>query len=357
MIRRVMKLLPVLVLLAAVSTWAAQPEGPNASNGQQELVFLTWSDYIDPEVVAAFEQKFDVKVRGVYFETDDSRDDMMAETDGRGYDVVLMNGIQIRAYVRRGWLAPLNQDDIPNLRHIDPRWLDAYTQTADYGVPYFWGTVGLAFRKDLVPRPITSWMELFRPAQPLRGRIAMIKSSRDAIGLALKALGYSANSTAPEAHMEAEQLLLEQRSHVKSYTYISLSEKSELVTGAISAAMVYNGDALALQEHEPDIAFVAPEEGTTLWVDYLTVTQSSTKKKLAMDFINFLNEPENAARLARFVHYATPNKAAEKHLPMEYFADPVIYPSKAVLAKSEFEAKLPPRVMKKRNAIFARVLQ
>ena len=66
---------------------------------------------------------------------------------------------------------------------------------------------------------------------------------------------------------------------------------------------------------------------------------------------------EHAAQLAEYVYYATPNTAAEKLLPQEFLADPVIYPGKEALAKSEFHTPLPPRAAKKRNLAFARLLQ
>ena len=101
---------------------------------------------------------------------------------------------------------------------------------------------------------------------------------------------------------------------------------------------------------------MVPEEGGNIWVDYLTVMESSRNKDLAWAFINFLNEPENAAQLAEFVHYATPNTGAEKLLPEDFRTDPVIYPSKEALGRSEFYSPLPPRAMKTRNLAFSRVV-
>ena len=121
--------------------------------------------------------------------------------------------------------------------------------------------------------------------------------------------------------------------------------------------MLYSGDALMVQEHHEDIEYVLPEEGGNIWVDYLVVLESSKNKDLALAFINFLNEPENAAQLAEFVYYATPNKAAEKLLPAEFLEDPVIYPSKEALAKSEFHNPLPPRAAKKRNLAVSKILK
>jgi len=323
----------------------------------RELVLLNWSEYIDPDLVEKFEAQFNAKLREVYFESDDLRDDMMLETDGKGYDLALVNGISVDLYRKRGWLSPVSETQIPNLKHIDSRWLESFSGLEGYSVPYFWGTMGIAYRKDLVPAPLTSWMDILQPAESLRGRIGMVENSRDALGMALKALGYSANSTDSRQIKAAEQLLVAQKPHVKTYTYIALNEKSALVTGDIIATMIYSGDALMVQEHHEEIDYVVPTEGGNIWVDYLVVLETSKNKELARAFLNFLNEPENAAQLAEFVYYATPNKGAEKLLPAEFLEDPVIYPSEAVLSKSEFYKPLPPRAMKKRNIAFSRALQ
>lgn len=97
------------------------------------------------------------------------------------------------------------------------------------------------------------------------------------------------------------------------------------------------------------------KKGSNLWADYLVVLEKSDKKDLARAFVNFLNEPENAAQLAQYVYYATPNLAAEKLLPAAFLADPIIYPPADVLAKSEVFRALPPRAEKRRSSIYAKI--
>jgi spermidine/putrescine transport system substrate-binding protein len=84
---------------------------------------------------------------------------------------------------------------------------------------------------------------------------------------------------------------------------------------------------------------------------------SSKQKALAKAFINFLNEPNNAARLAQFAYYATPNLAAEKLLPEDFLSNPYIYPPAKVLAKSEIYQPLPGEILRIRNRILNRVIQ
>lgn len=321
-----------------------------------ELVFLNWSDYMDPEILEEFEQRTGIVVKQAYFETDAHRDELLLATSGRGYDVALVDGTTIRILAKRGWLEPLDEADMPNLKHIDPRWREVHEEAEVYSVPYFWGTLGIAYRRDLVPFAVASWMDLLQPAKELHGRIAMINDPRDLIGVALKALGYSLNSTDVQELKEAGALLQAQSPAVGTYRYVSRDKHSALLSGQVAMSMMYNGDALMVQEHDDRIAFVLPEEGGNIWIDYLSVLSTSANKTAARRFINFLNEPEIAARLARFVYLATPNQAAEDLLPADFRSDPAIYPDAQTLVESETYHRLPVRAQKRRAAIFSRIV-
>lgn len=318
-----------------------------------ELVFLTWPEYIDPEVVTEFEQSRNAKIRFVYFQGDDSRDRMLLDTNGRGFDLVLVSGMPIHTYVRRGWFEPINEKHIPNVKHVSNKWRSTFKDAKQFAVPYAWGTVGIAYRADLIPTPPTSWKQFFTPPANIGKSIVMIDSGREVIGMALKALGYSINTKDVNEIRQAEKLLLQQKSFVKDYAYINITEQSSLVSGNTKMAIAYNGDALVISEYHPQIKFVIPEEGTLLWVDYLAVMSASENKKLAFDFINYLNEPSNAAKLALYTSYATPNIAAEKQLPEDFLNNPAIYPSEATLETSEAEKPLNPRSAKEYGRIMA----
>lgn len=345
----------VSVLIVGVLSLALCGAPASAKQKREELSLLIWTEYLDPKLIAEFQSKYNVRIKSTYFEFDDVRDRMVQEVEGTGFDVALVNDVMIAPYAKRGWIAPLDIEALPNLKHVDPRWRTAYPMAEDYGVPYFWGTLGIAYRKDLVKHTVTSWMDLFRPDEALRGRIIMVYDVRDTIGMALLALGYSVNSTDPEQLAAAADLLERQKPFVRSYSYVSLTRDSGIVTGEFAMTMLYNGDALMLQQYNKNIQYVVPKEGTNLWTDYLVVFKKSSHKDLAFKFIDFLNEPKNAARLAEYVHYATPNNSAKQYLPESFLNDPTIYPPPEVLSRSETYTILPPKAMQIRNAIFARL--
>lgn len=321
-----------------------------------EIVFLTWPKYMEPALINEFENTHNVKITERHYESDELRDQMILASGVKGYDVVLASGPSLTVYKKKGWLDAVTERQVPNVKHIDPRYQEAYPAINGYAVPYTWGTVGVAYRKDLVKEPVESWMDLFKPSEELRGRIIMIRDSRDTMALALKALGLSLNSRDPAHYDAAEILLRHQKPYVARYSYVALTEKSALLTGESWMAMVYNGDALALHEKNPNVVYALPREGSALWIDYLVVMKGSQKKDLAYQFINFLNEPKNAARLSAYIMFATPNRAAEKHMAKEHLENRMIYPDSRTLEKCEIQRKAPVNIIKKRNIIFSKLL-
>ena len=323
---------------------------------KQELFILNWDDYLDPELVSQFEKTHNAKLTQVFYSNDEDRTEKLLETDGKGYDLILSSGVDLSRYVKQGWIAPLEFDRAPNLKHLSMKWRQAFPEAEEYAVPFFWGTLGIVYRSDLVNMPITSWKQLFMPSEELRGKIGMIDDPRDVVAMALKSLGHSANSEDRQAIAKVQDVLRAQKPFVNNYLYISLDEDSSLVKGDIYASMAYSGDALMVAEHNEDIVYVLPEEGGNLWVDYFVLAKHSRNPDLAYAFLNFINDPENAAQMAEYVYYATPNMAAEKLLDKEFLADPTIYPDRESLKNSEFYKPLSPRTQRLRDSVGVEIL-
>lgn len=354
-------LLGMVVLICLCTMMLALYTGPQKVSAteeepKRELTLLNWSEYMDPELIAEFENRFNARIKQIYYETEDMRDGMLLEADGRGFDLVVGSGNSLLPHARRGWLAHLDSQAIPNLKHIAAQWQNAHPKLAFKAVPLFWGTLGIGYRSDKI-ESITSWHHLFRPEEPLRDRIVMIRDTRDLFNAALKASGHSLNTADPAHIEEAAGLLLAQKPFVRKYSYVALNKDSAMVSGEVWMAQMYNGDALMLQDLHPAIRYVVPEEGTNLWVDYLAVLEQSSKKKLATQFINFLHEPRNAANLSQYLMYATTNQSATDLLPADFLENPAVFPPPHVLKQSEMAKVLPPRVKRKINMLSGQVMQ
>ena len=279
----------------------------------------------------------------------------LTQTGGVGYDVGIVSGIMMETYKNKGWIEPVRRQDVPNLKNIDEAKRRSNEGVYGYGVPYAWGAVGIAYRADLVETPIESWMDLFQPQSALQGKIVMIKSARELLGAALNAKGYSVNSMDKKELAEAETLLLAQKPHVLRYGYIQLTADSVLVTGTAVATIVYSGDALTLQEINPNIKYVLPKEGSSIWVDHWVVYSKSTNKALAHKFLNFMNEPKIAAQNAEYLYMATPNLAATEFLSKEFLEDSIIHPNAEQLKTLEPHLRLEGRGLRTRSQVYNRV--
>ncbi|MBF0161821.1 MAG: spermidine/putrescine ABC transporter substrate-binding protein, partial [Magnetococcales bacterium] len=271
----------------------------------EELVLLNWDEYMDKTLLADFEKETGIHVREVFFETEEGRDALLAQTNGAGYDIAVVQAKDIQAYVNSQWLAPIPADKIPNLSHIASKWRNTYPEAERYSVPWAWGTLGIGYRKDLYKGDVSSWMALLRPAPELKGKIMMLADAIAMRTIAVKALGYSMDNPDKKALDESAALLLAQKPFVHTYGYMGLGEKSPLITGEYRMALMFNGDAITLGRMEPNVAFEVPKEGTLLWVDSFTILKASKKQAEAARLIDFFHRPQNAARLSEAVHYAT----------------------------------------------------
>ncbi|MDG3086239.1 spermidine/putrescine ABC transporter substrate-binding protein [Vibrio hannami] len=332
--------------------------GFSFANTTSQLTFLTWGDYIDEDVVAQFESEYNAKVNFVYFESDDDREEILTTYGPSGYDLMMVDSIAAPFYKKLGWIQEFDSSQAPNLRHVALPDIAGLSDREQVCSPYFWGTTGIAYRKDKVKDPIESWNQLFEPVPELQGKILMPISADELVGAALKYLGYSMNSNDKSQLEQARKALLKQAPMIDSYSHVVVdANKSKLVTGEVSALVTYNGDALMLKEVQPQIEYVLPKEGGAIWADFICLSTGSKNPDLAHKFIDFINRAEQAAANAMYVYGASPNHEAEKLLPSDFLQNPLIYPDVQRLEKSELSQPLALHTIRKHNSILNELIR
>ena len=319
----------------------------------QELHILNWSEYLQPVLIAAFEDQYGVKIKQTFYESEADRDEILSESGINGFDLAIVESMMLNRYRQLGWIEPFDRHKISNLNKLDPRCIKAAGDDSAYSVPYLWGTTGIAYRSDLIDKPIMSWLHLYQPDESLRGHILMIDDAMEVLRLAARALGHSINSEDPQVWAEAASLAADQRPYLHSYGIVTLDETSSLLSGEVWAAQIYNGDAAALQEYNEQIVYVTPHEGSASWVDHWVIFANAPHRELAHVFLSFINDPKRAASNAQSLYFATCNEAAEAMLPAVFLNDPVVYPPAEVVKKLEPYRPLSARTIRRINTYYA----
>lgn len=288
-------------------------------------------DYIDESLISKFEEETGIEVR---YETYDTNEMMYqkVKSGSSSYDLVFPSDYMVEKMKAEGLLKKIDFKNIPNFKYIDKDFLNPiYDKTNEYSVPYMWGTFGILYNKKMVKDPVDSWDILWNPKY--KGNIMMFDSVRDTMGIALKKLGYSMNSTNPKEIDEAKELLMRQKDLVLAY--VNDEGKDRLLGEETAMGIIYSGDAVTLIEENSNLEYAIPKEGTNKWVDAMCIPSTAKHKKEAEMFINFLLDPKNAAVNADYIGYSIPNTGALELLDEEVTSDPVAYPSEEVLDKSE----------------------
>lgn len=318
-------------------------------SGGNTLTVYNWGDYIDPELIARFEAETGIKL---IYQTFDSNEAMMTKIKqgGATFDVAIPSEYAISKMKEDHLLLPLDHSLLPNLEHIDPRFMDlGFDPGNKYSAPYFWGTVGIVFHPDKVgDLTFDSWDELWD--ESLKNNVLLLDGAREVIGMGLNSLGYSLNDT-DEGHLqEALAKLSTLTPNVKAIVGDEI--KMLLANEEAAAGLVWSGDASEIMSENEALDYVVPQEGSNLWFDNMVIPKTARNIEGAHKFINFMLDPEVAAQNTEYVGYSTPNKDALTLLPEDISGDERFYPDEELTERLEVYDNLGPRMLSHYNELF-----
>ncbi len=292
---------------------------PNADLSEQTLTVGIWADYYPEDLAERFEEETGVKVTIVNHATNEDIVAKLTASSNPGIDVAFMSGQYAQALAEQGLLAELDKSLIPNESNLYPEALELpYDVGNVYSEPYAWGTTGICYRPDLTGYDPTSWNDLLNPKPELVGKTTMLSTDRWLALPALKVAGKSVNTTDQADLDEAKEQLLKTKETLLAYDDTTFYSK--LVSGEAAMVEAWDGWCNYGTAEDERITFVVPEEGSDLWVDTMTVLESSQNKEAAMAFVNFILDPEIGTWVAENILYSVPNKTAMEGLSPETIA-------------------------------------
>lgn len=320
---------------------------PVRAQQQRVLNVYNWTDYIDPAALQRFEKETGVKVN---YDAYDSLETLEAKllTGHSGYDIVVPSDEpSFSRLIKAGALAPIDHASVPNWHNLDPALMQRVARADPgnaHGAIYLFGSTGLGIEPDkiraLAPdAPLDSWDLLFKPENARRLAvcgIVLLDSEIDVIPSVLRYLGKSPDSTDPADLAAVEKVLMGIRPYIRNFA--SGGTLEVLATGQACLALDYSGDvaqaaARAVQAHRGvTVQFVIPKEGAQIGFDMLAIPADAPHRQTALQFIDFLLQPDVMAGITNAVSYPNAVSASRAMIHPDLLNNPAVYPTPEAMA-------------------------
>jgi putrescine transport system substrate-binding protein len=345
---------------------------PGAAEPQKERIVnvYNWTDYVAPTIVEDFTKSSGIKVRYDTFDSNDTLETKLLAGKS-GYDVVVPTAYFLERQIKAGVFQKLDKSKLPNLANLWPeisQRLAKYDPSNQYAVNYMWGTVGIGYnikkaREVLGAQArIDSWDVVFKPENLARFKpcgVHMLDSADDILPAALSYLGLDPNTTKEADLQTAADLMAKIRPSVTKFH--SSEYLNALATGEICLVVGFSGDIKQAQKRAAEakngveIGYAIPKEGAQLWFDNLAIPRDAPHVAEAHEFINYLQNPEVAAKNSNFISYANGNLASQKFIDKAILEDRTIYPDDATMAKLYTINAHDPKTERLMNRLWTRI--
>ncbi|MFC5731131.1 MULTISPECIES: polyamine ABC transporter substrate-binding protein [Nocardioides] len=336
---------------------------------EKDLVFSNWPEYIDVDgkkmpTLEGFQKQTGIDVT---YNTDinDNNEffakvkDQLGGCESIGRDIITLTDWMAARMISLGWIQELDKANIPNVEANLKSSLRAPSWDADrsYSVPWQSGLTGIAYNAKYT-KEVGSFEELMtRP--DLKGKITLLSELNDTMLFMLLLEGADPEDFTEDQWASAIERLEKYVASGQVRQFTGNDYIRGLNSGNILACEAWSGDVIALQYENPDIKWVAPEEGLSIWSDNMLVPNKATHKTNAESLMNYYYEPEVAATLAAWVNYICPVEGAQQAMEKvdpSLVENPLIFPTEDFLAKTYGFMELDEKTRQKYDRDFARAI-
>jgi spermidine/putrescine transport system substrate-binding protein len=320
---------------------------------KDQLTFSNWTQYIDEDdngnnrapgtTISDFEHETGIKINYLtdFNDNDEYFNRSFSPMLGRGKpinaDIVAPTYWMAARLVELGWTEQLDLTNIPNHRYLEDAYLGLpWNPRADRFMPWQAGIAGIAYNHDVVGRELTSANDLYDPE--FRGQVTMLTEMRDTVGLTMFGMGFDPADADPDEIDQALDKVQQARDDGQILKFTGNDYLQDLGRGDVAVAVGWSGDIYSF-ETDADLRFVVPEEGGMQWFDAMVVPKGATYKAEAEEWMNFVYDPENAARITEWVGYLSPVKGVREILleggedSVAIAEDPLVFPDEETQAR------------------------
>lgn len=335
-----------------------------SAQAADEFHLYNWNNYIAPDTVARFEVFCKCKVVQTYY---GDNEEMLAKlaAGASGYDMIVPTGNALEPLIKQDFLKPLDKAQLPNLKNINPAYLNTdFDKGNKFSAPYAYTITLLGYNDQKLKElgiTVDSWAAIFDPAilAKIKGKVTVLDSANELIAAALKYLGYSANDTDEKHWQQAKEVIMKAKPYWAAFNGTSYIK--ELTVGNIWLVHGYSSDIFQAEQDARQagrkfhIRPALPKEGAVLALDNMVIPKSAPRPDLAHKFMNFMMEGQNSAELTNLIGSGNPNMEAMKTIKPEIAKNTAIFPDKATLAKLEMLKDLDSKKRRARNKIWTEI--
>ena len=294
----------VLALALCLSLFVGCGGGKKAD---KTLTIYTWAEMFDPDVLADFEKETGIRINYVNYDAGETMLEKLETAKGGDYDLIIADDYIIEAVVAAGLAQKLDKSKISNWDNIDPIYQGQfYDPTDEYTVPYGAGVQTIVYDPARVSVPIKGYKDLWDPS--FKDSLGLTSNYRVMNGVALKVLGYSYNTSNLDEINEAGQLMFELADNVRLIKDDFLND--DLVSGEVSAAILYTSQVVSAKLEKPELEVVYPEEGIGWGIMGMFIPSQAPNAEAAHEFIDYILRPEVSAKSFEYLLYYCTTKAA-----------------------------------------------
>jgi spermidine/putrescine transport system substrate-binding protein len=321
------------------------------------LTLLNWEEYLSEKTISAWEAHSGHKINQLYFDNDQDRDNILLNHKNQIIDIAVVDEVASRVFGNKGILLPITAyQSKPVMSKIDSLF---HNSCGDYGIPYLWGTLGIAYRTDKILTEPTSWNFILEPSESLKQHVGFLDDFVDLLAPALFVLGKSISTEDTEDLKQAFNMTKKALPNILTFEYGMSFIDADKDRDQLYAALVYSGDqdGLNMKAGKDVWKYTTLKEGTITWVDCLAVMADSPRKEIAYDFLDFIHQPHIAAENSEYVYVASPLKSARELQSKSFINDTSVYPRDEVMNKAQSYKMLSPNNIMLRNRITSSLIK
>ncbi len=274
-----------------------------------------------------------------------------------GADLVVPTQFMAARLAALGWLNPISDARWTNKKNLRTDLMDNKSDPGrEFSAPYMSGMVGLAYNRAATGRDITKIDDLWDPA--FKGKVSLFSDFQDGLGMLMMSQGQSPEEPTGETVQKAVDLVNEQKDKGQIRRFTGNDYADDLAAGNTVIAQAYSGDVVQLQADNPDLQFVVPESGSTTFLDTMVIPYTTQNQKAAEEWINYVYDRANYAKLVAFTQYVpvlSDMTAELDKIDPKLGANPLINPSKETLSKLKAWAPLTDEQTQEFNKAYATV--